>query len=95
MSIATTLNITATKSSDLLTKTGQLIDAINAENIGDILSKSLALINNIKDLVDSFQGIKTGLSGIGIPDANQVPEKLTNYLLYKYFDQIPGFYSLT
>ncbi len=92
-SIASSLNTTASKITPLIQKTQELITAIASENNAEIFSKSTALIGIIKEIIESFINIKNALSGIGIPaaDANKVPERLLNYLLVRYADNLPGF----
>lgn len=89
--VAGPLSTTVAKVTSLITQTTALITAIEAENLGDIISKGAAVIKTISETIKSFDDIKNGLSGAGVPNASQVPEKLLNYLLNKYIEIVPGF----
>ena len=89
--VATPLSTTVSKATLLIQQSAALMAAIQAENIGEIIKQGSALIKTISETIQSFDNIKNGLAGAGVPNASQVPEKLLNYLLNKYFDIVPGF----
>jgi len=86
------LSTTADKVTQLLSKATDLIAAIDAENISDIISISTAVIGLVKDIIDGFTAIKNALVSAGIPsvDASKIPEKMMNHLLHRYLEVIPG-----
>ena len=90
--LVTPFSTTADKVTQLLGKTKDLIAAIDAENISDIISISGAVIGLIKDIITGFTAIKNALVSAGIPsvDASVIPEKMMNYLLHEYIEKIPG-----
>jgi hypothetical protein len=80
--------------------TTDLIDAIDAENVADIVTKSLALIDVIRRVVQGFDTIATALKNAGgatgLPPgdvtafANELPGRLLEYLVARNLEIIPG-----
>ena len=58
--VAAPLSTTVTKVTSLITQTTALITAIEAENVGDIISKGAAVIKTISETIKSFDDIKNG-----------------------------------
>jgi hypothetical protein len=77
-----------------------LIAAIEAENFGDIVSKSVQLIDVVRRIIESFDALATQIrnagAATGVPAgdvtafANELPERLLEYLIVHNLDLIPG-----
>ncbi len=77
-----------------------LIDAIDDEDVGQIVAESLALIDIIRRVIQGFDTIATalknagGATGLPLADvtafANELPQRLLEYLVARNLEVIPG-----
>lgn len=80
--------------------TSALLDAIENEDLGQIVAKSLELIDVIRRVVQGFDTLATALrnagAATGLPPAdvtafaNELPERLLEYLVARNLEIIPG-----
>ena len=94
-SLSVPFNATITNTQDLVSESRELIEAIQAENIGDIINKGTAVIQAAKDTIEGFVNLKVGIDGLGLAGItpqmiNEIPERLFNYLLVRYLDRFQG-----
>jgi hypothetical protein len=85
---------------DLPPLIAQLITAIEAENVGDIVSKSVQLIDVVRSVIESFDTLATqlrnagGATGLSPADvtafANELPERLLEFLVVQNLELVPG-----
>jgi len=93
--LAVPLRATAEHTVALVGSTRELINAIKDENVNEIVSKGLEIVGTARSIIESFDGIKNGISGLGLPGVTpavigQVPERLLNYLLIRYTERFQG-----
>lgn len=80
--------------------TEALLDAVEAEDIGQIVTESLALIDVVRRIIEGFDTIATALqnagAATGLPPADvtafaaELPERLLEYLVARNLEAIPG-----
>lgn len=84
----------ATRVDEILTETAALISAMEEEDFAALTEKSISIIAGIKNTVDGFSSISASISGLGlsVPAAilNNLPERLLNYLLVRFFGYARG-----
>lgn len=97
--LATTVATAVQRLRDLPTLIAELAAAIEAENIGQIVSKGLALGNAAKDVIVAIEAVATAienLAGTGIDPAElaefaeELPVRLIDYLVVRNLEPIPG-----
>ena len=91
------LQTTAGKVRDLLQLSTELTAAIEAENVGDIIAKSVGIIASISGTISGIENIKTAVGGLGsVPPATvgKIPERLFNLLLVNALDSAVGINEL-
>ncbi len=79
----------------LVQKSRELAAAVEADDIAAIIQKGIEIIGIVKNVIDSFVGIRNGIDGLGLPGITpamiaQIPGKLFNYLLVRYLDRLQG-----
>jgi hypothetical protein len=92
-SIAGPLQTIVGNTRDLLQLASELTAAIEAENVGQVVSKSLGLVENAVSTIESFDDLKTAVDAIGsVPQqvVDELPERLFNLLLIKALEQARG-----
>ena len=85
---------------ELPTLTIDLVDAIEDEDIGAIVAKSLELIDVVRRVIQGFDTIATALQNAGAASglpasevsafASELPERLLEYLVARNLEVIPG-----
>ncbi len=93
--LAGPFNATITKTQNLITLSRQLIESIQAENIGDIINKGTEVIQAAKDTIEGFINLRDGIDGLGLAGVtpqmiSEIPERLFNYLFVRYLDRFQG-----
>jgi hypothetical protein len=92
--IAGPLQATAGNIRDMLQLAAELTKAIEAEDVSNIAARSLGLIKKILDAIQSIDGVKIAIAGlgIGIPQStiDKIPERLFNLLLVSYLEKAHG-----
>lgn len=77
----------------------QLSAAIEAENVGQIVSKGLELANTVKSVIEAIEALASAIKALGaagIPPtelndfADHLPERLIDYLIVRNLEPIPG-----
>jgi len=80
------LSTAASGTGDLIAIVKELIEAIEAENFGTIVSKGMAAIQKIVAIIQALSSLGSQLSGlVGVP-ADKVAKRLFDYLLFKYLN---------
>jgi hypothetical protein len=95
--LAVPLQTTAGKVRDLLQLSSELTAAIEAENVSDIIAKSVGIIASISGTISGIENIKTAVGGLGsVPPATvgKIPERLFNLLLVNALDRAVGINEL-
>lgn len=92
--LATSLSTAVQRLRDLPTLVAELVAAIEAENLGQIVQKGLALGNAAKDVIAAVDDAIGNLNGTGIADlgtfAAELPERLIEYLVVRNLEAITG-----
>ena len=93
--VSSSLNSTVTKTTDLLSLADDLSSAITAEDFVAIAQKSIAIIGKISDIVNSFSTLATAIKGLNLPGVTQavidnLPQRIFNYLIVTYLDNMRG-----
>lgn len=93
--LAVPFNASITNTQGLISDSGELIEAIQAENIGDIINKGTAVIKTAKDTIEGFVDLRDGIDGLGLAGVtpqmiSEIPERLFNYLFVRYLDRFKG-----
>ncbi|HEX4949098.1 MAG TPA: DUF6603 domain-containing protein [Blastocatellia bacterium] len=86
------LNAVVNNISQMVQKVTALIAAVEASDIGKIISLGLEVLNLAKDVISGFTQIANAINGMGIAgfDAGKFPERLFNYLLFHHLDKASG-----
>src|SRR5664279_751484 len=93
--VSSSLNSTVTKTTDLLSLADDLSSAITAEDLVAIAQKSIAIIGKISDIVNSFSALANAIKGLNLPGVTQsvidnLPQRIFNYLIVTYLDNMRG-----
>jgi hypothetical protein len=91
--IAPTLQTMTANAGNLLQLSGELVVAIDADNIGDIIAKSAGLIEQVASIIQRLDDLQTAVSGLGgLPPAvvDAIPERLFNMLLVRALESATG-----
>ncbi|MBX9636444.1 MAG: hypothetical protein K2Q45_02705 [Nitrosomonas sp.] len=92
-SLASPMQALVASSKTVLQKAGDLVEAIEAENIEQIVSISVELISQVITAIQKIDQLQTALQGIGgIPASvsSHFAERLFNYLLVRSLDAANG-----
>jgi hypothetical protein len=92
-SLASPMQALVAGSKTVLQKAGALAQAIEAENVGQIISLSTELINQIITAIQKIDQLQTAVQGIGSIPANvssHFAERLFNFLLVRALDAANG-----
>jgi hypothetical protein len=87
-------------STQLPTLVADLSEAIEAEDVPQILTKGLQLVNLIREVITKSEHLATAIKNAGAatglppaevtPFANELPERLLDYLVVRRLETIPG-----
>ncbi|HSO85249.1 MAG TPA: DUF6603 domain-containing protein, partial [Draconibacterium sp.] len=93
--LAVPFNATITNTQDLVSDCRELIEAIQAENIGDIIGKGTEVVQAAKETIEGFVDLRDGIGGLGLAGItpqmiSEIPERLFNYLFVRYLDRFKG-----
>ena len=92
-SLASPMQALVASSKTVLQKAGDLVEAIEAENIEQIVSISVELISQVITAIQKIDQLQTAVQGIGsIPASvsSHFAERLFNYLLVRTLDAANG-----
>jgi len=86
----------AANANDMMQLSAELLDAIDADDTGRILTKSIGLTQKVVGLIQGINGLSGAVSAQGIPPAtaNAIPERLVNLLLVNALDAAKGINEL-
>ncbi|MGH7616872.1 MAG: DUF6603 domain-containing protein, partial [Gemmatimonadaceae bacterium] len=88
--IGAPLNTIASKTEDLIVLIPDLITAIDGEDWPTVVEKGLEATVDVGEIISAFDTLATAASGLAVPDAAQLAERIFNFLLGKYLDAIRG-----
>ncbi|MGJ3246519.1 MAG: DUF6603 domain-containing protein [Elainellaceae cyanobacterium] len=93
--LSTPLQVTVTKTDELIQLSIDLVTALNGGDDADITNKAFEVAAKIVDVVNSFDTLASAISGLSLPDlppaiTDEIPSRIFNLLLVDYFDQIGG-----
>lgn len=84
------LGITANRTTALIPRIGHMIDALVAEDYGELTSLSFQVIRDIADIIRSLDAVGSNIAGATTLSADEVAKRIFDYLTFQYLEAARG-----